>query len=193
MDLRFVAEALTRVPLPGQLVVLGLMLGCAMWTALRPGRRLPVIALGLCMLFWLRANSYLEGAILVTVTRDHGLTVADLLVPALACVVLLSRTATARAAEAGDQDLVAVLADALDLVGPGAVPTGERAAADSAAPAASVRTGPVAAEPARSVEASSERELAEIETLVWSDHVWAEAGWWSDRPDTRELVLTGRS
>jgi|tagenome__1003787_1003787.scaffolds.fasta_scaffold20848424_2 hypothetical protein len=90
MDPRFLAEALTQVSLPGQLVVLVLMLGCAAWTALRPGA-LPVIGLSCCAAIWLRANTHLEGLVLITFGPGRGLTLADLLVPALGCVVLLHR------------------------------------------------------------------------------------------------------
>jgi hypothetical protein len=90
MDLVFLAEALTQVPLPGQLVVLALMIGCGLWTALRAGA-LPVIALAACAALWLRADSQLEGFVLITFSPGHGLVLADLLVPALGCVVLLSR------------------------------------------------------------------------------------------------------
>src|SRR5690242_11789045 len=92
MDLVFLAEALTQVPLPGQLVVLALMLGCGLWTALRPGV-LPVIALAACAALWLRADSQLEGLVLITFSPGHGLVLADLLVPAIGCVVLLGRSA----------------------------------------------------------------------------------------------------
>jgi hypothetical protein len=89
MDPAFAAEALTQVGLPGQVMVLTLMLGCGLWTALRPGS-LPVIALAACAALWLRADSQLEGAVLITFAPGRGVTVADLLVPALGCAVLLS-------------------------------------------------------------------------------------------------------
>ena len=98
MDLPFLAEALTQVSLPGQIVVLVLMLGCGGWAALRPGV-LPLIGLGACAALWLRANSQLEGVVLVTITPEHGLTLADLLVPALGCATLLRRAATRAATE----------------------------------------------------------------------------------------------
>lgn len=87
-DAGFVAEALTQVELPGQLVVLALMLGCGAWSALRPGA-LPLTCLAACAALWLRANSRLEGAVLLDLAPGRGLTLADLLVPALGCLVLL--------------------------------------------------------------------------------------------------------
>jgi hypothetical protein len=92
MDPGFLADALTQVGLPGQVAVLALLLGCGIWTAVRPGV-LPLVGLSACAAIWLRANSHLEGVVLITVSREHGLTLADLLVPALGCVVLLSRRA----------------------------------------------------------------------------------------------------
>jgi hypothetical protein len=89
-SVRYLLTALPQVPLPFQLVVLALMLGCGLWAVLRPGV-LPLIGLGACVGVWLRANSQLEGLILVRVSHDHGLTMADLLVPALCCAVLLAR------------------------------------------------------------------------------------------------------
>lgn len=91
--LRFTLTALTHVAMPGQLLVLGLMLGCGVWAAARRGV-LPLIALAVCTAVWLRANSQLEGAVLVSFTREHGLTLADLLVPALGSAVLLFRLTT---------------------------------------------------------------------------------------------------
>ena len=84
------SEALTQVPLPGQLLVLALMLGCGAWAAARAGV-LPLLALAACTAVWLRANSHLEGRVLVVLAPGRGLTLADLLVPALGCAVLLPR------------------------------------------------------------------------------------------------------
>jgi hypothetical protein len=57
------------------------------WTARRPGwtRAAAFVA---CTVVWARANHGLEGFVLLTVTPEHGLTVADLLPPALLALVL---------------------------------------------------------------------------------------------------------
>jgi hypothetical protein len=49
-------------------------------------RRLAAACLGLLAIVWLFVNSPVEGAALIVVTPDHGLTVADL--PALAVLVI---------------------------------------------------------------------------------------------------------
>jgi hypothetical protein len=85
------SEVLAQVGLSGQLTVLALMLGSTIWAAVRPGPAASVSLL-LCAAVWSRANSQLEGRILVTFTATHGLTLADLLVPALLGLVLTHGT-----------------------------------------------------------------------------------------------------
>ena len=82
-----VGDALGRIPMQTQAAVLGLTIATGAWAALRP-RPAPIVAFVACSLLWSRANSALEGGILVRVTPDHGLTVADLLSPALGLLVL---------------------------------------------------------------------------------------------------------
>jgi hypothetical protein len=82
-----VGDAMGQLSLVVQGVVGLLMIGSAVWTALRPGRTRAVAFLA-CTLVWARANHGLEGFVLVTVTPEHGLTVADLLPPALLALVL---------------------------------------------------------------------------------------------------------
>lgn len=90
-------HVLTLVPLPEQAVVLAMLVGCGVWASLAR-TRLAVVALVLCAAMWLRANSQLEGAVLITFTPAHGLTLADLLVPSIAALVLAGRrTAPQRA------------------------------------------------------------------------------------------------
>jgi hypothetical protein len=91
-----VGDALGQVSLAVQAFVGLLMIGTAAWTARRPGwtRAAAFVA---CTLVWARANHGLEGFVLVTVTPEHGLTVADLLPPALLALVL------ARLAGVGDR------------------------------------------------------------------------------------------
>ena len=152
MDPRFLAEALTRVSLPGQVAVLILLLGCAAWAVLRPGP-LPVVGLAGCAAVWLRANSHLEGVVLLSFGPGRGLTLADLLVPALGCGILLrrSRAAIAEAPVAADPDRSPVPPTA----DPSAAPSGEtgpsRTAEDRpAAPAIpSPRSNPEPARPVR--------------------------------------------
>jgi hypothetical protein len=98
MSPRFLAEALTQVSLPGQLAVLALMLGCGIWVAVRPDAA-SGLGLALCAAVWLRANSRLEGRILITLDPAHGLTLADLLVPALFGLALLRVQASNRCAD----------------------------------------------------------------------------------------------
>jgi hypothetical protein len=83
-----VGDALGRVSLPLQGLVGVLMLGTALWTAARPGWT-RMAAFTACVLVWSRANQGLEGFVLLSVTPDHGLTVADLLPPALLALVLV--------------------------------------------------------------------------------------------------------
>lgn len=92
-------HVLTLVPLRDQAVVLLLLVGCGLWATLAR-TRLALVALGVCAAVWLRANSQLEGAVLITFTPAHGLTLADLLVPSLAALVLAGRygASTPRAA-----------------------------------------------------------------------------------------------
>jgi hypothetical protein len=96
-------EVLTLVGLPEQCVVLGLMLGCTAWAVARTGW-LPLVGLGACVLVWARANSLLEGAVLVRLGPGHGLTLADVLVPALLGAVLLARDRRQARARAGSVD-----------------------------------------------------------------------------------------
>ncbi len=82
-----VGDALGGVPLPVQVTVLALMVGTAVWTAARPGRA-RAVAFAACAVVWVRANQHLEGAVLLRLSQDHGVTVADLLPPALLALVL---------------------------------------------------------------------------------------------------------
>ncbi|MFI7589185.1 hypothetical protein ACIB24_19140 [Spongisporangium articulatum] len=86
-----IGHTLTLVPTSGQVVVLALMLGCGIWAA-RAKTRLAFVALGACLLFWLRANSHLEGTVLISFSPAHGLTLADLLVPLVVAFVLKGQT-----------------------------------------------------------------------------------------------------
>ena len=83
-----VGDALGRVALPVQALVGLLMIGTAAWTALSPGWT-RATAFVVCTVMWARANQGLEGSVLWTVTPEHGLTVADLLPPALLALVLI--------------------------------------------------------------------------------------------------------
>lgn len=89
-----VGDALGQVPLPVQAAVLVLMIGTAAWAATRR-RAAALLAFVACALVWARANQGMEGAVLVTVSPEHGLTLADLLPPALTALVL-ARTAASR-------------------------------------------------------------------------------------------------
>lgn len=82
-----VGDAMGQLSLIVQAFVGLLMIGTAVWTARRPGRTRAVAFLA-CTVVWARANHGLEGFVLVTVTPEHGLTVADLLPPALLALVL---------------------------------------------------------------------------------------------------------
>jgi hypothetical protein len=88
-------DAMGQVSLAVQAFVGLLMIGCAVWTALRPGRT-RAVAFVACAVVWARANHGLEGFVLVTVSPEHGLTVADLLPPALLALVLARLAVTGR-------------------------------------------------------------------------------------------------
>jgi len=89
-----VGDALGDLPAEVQAGVLALALVSAAWA--RRGGRLRVLALGACCLMWSRANHAFEGAVLHTVSHDHGLTVADLVPPALVAWVSLARRRLSR-------------------------------------------------------------------------------------------------
>ena len=67
-----------------------LLLSVTVWAALRPGM-VPYAALAGSAVVWLLANKPVEGAVLLTVSRDHGLTLADLATLPCALAVLLVR------------------------------------------------------------------------------------------------------
>jgi hypothetical protein len=69
-------------------IVVAAGIAAVMWP--RRGTYAAVIA---CALLWLRLNGPLEGYILVSIARGHGLTLGDLLVPVefLAIAVVSSR------------------------------------------------------------------------------------------------------
>jgi hypothetical protein len=85
-----VGDALGRLPLATQVFVGVLLVATALWTAARPGRT-RAVAFGACALVWARANQGLEGFVLLTLSPGHGLTLADLLPPALLALVLARR------------------------------------------------------------------------------------------------------
>jgi hypothetical protein len=89
-----VGDALGRLPLPVQAGVLLLMVACALWAARRPCGP-SIVAFVACASMWARANQRMEGAVLITLSPAHGLTVADLLPAALAALVL-TRVAAGR-------------------------------------------------------------------------------------------------
>ena len=66
------------------------LLAVTVWAALRPGL-LSYAVLAAAVVAWLIANKPVEGPVLLTISLDHGLTLADL--AALPCVlaVLLVR------------------------------------------------------------------------------------------------------
>lgn len=88
LDSMLVGDALAQVPRGAQAVVLALTVGTGIWAAARP-RPPVVLAFVACSLLWSRANSAFEGGVLVSFSPEHGLTVADLLPPALAGLILL--------------------------------------------------------------------------------------------------------
>jgi len=81
-----VGDALGQVSSDTQLLVLGLLLGCAVWAA---ARRTPaaVAAFLACAVMWSRADQAWEGPVLWTLTPEHGITTADLWPPLLAAPV----------------------------------------------------------------------------------------------------------
>jgi hypothetical protein len=85
-----IGDALGGLPLAVQAGVATLLVGTGLWAAHRPGR-IRLIALLACAAVWTRANQRLEGAILVTVAPSRGLTVADLLPPAVLLLVAVRR------------------------------------------------------------------------------------------------------
>ncbi len=95
-----VGDALGDLPAEVQAGVLALALASAAWA--RRGGRLRVLALCACCLMWSRANHAFEGAVLHTFSHDHGLTVADLVPPALVAWVSLARRHPPRTAADGD-------------------------------------------------------------------------------------------
>ena len=94
-----VGDALAELPRPVQAGVLGLTVATGLWAAARP-RPAAVTAFVTCSLLWSRANAAFEGRVLYTFSERHGLTVADLLPPALAGLVLLRVRRRARSGAA---------------------------------------------------------------------------------------------
>jgi hypothetical protein len=82
-----IGDALGAVPLGTQFTVLLLMIGCALWASQRTSP-LAVLAFVACAAMWSRANQALEGAILLSLNHEHGITTADLWPPALAALVI---------------------------------------------------------------------------------------------------------
>jgi hypothetical protein len=82
-----VGDALGRLPLTVQVGVLLLLLATGVWAARRPDPA-SLVAFVACALVWARANQALEGAVLITLSPEHGLTVPDLLPPALTALIL---------------------------------------------------------------------------------------------------------
>ena len=95
MDLYRLDRLLTGTSLHDQLVLLGVMLGCTLWAMRRPRTPALVATLG-CALLWSRANTRMEGRILVVISPGHGLTLADMLLPALAALLVLRWAADRR-------------------------------------------------------------------------------------------------
>jgi hypothetical protein len=85
---------LSAVDVRTMLAVHALLVASACWLAFSRGRRRTVLAwtavLG-CSLTWFAVNNRWEGRTLYTVTPTHGLTEADLMVPALIAVALAIR------------------------------------------------------------------------------------------------------
>ncbi|MBK7624326.1 MAG: hypothetical protein IPJ14_17105 [Kineosporiaceae bacterium] len=92
MDAMVVGDALGGIPREHQLLVLGLMVGSALWAVVRPSgpAHLAFVA---CALMWSRANQAFEVAVLWTISAGHGLTVADLWPPLLALAIVGRRLA----------------------------------------------------------------------------------------------------
>jgi hypothetical protein len=82
-----IGDALAQLPRPVQTLVLGLTVGTGVWAAVRP-RPPALLAFVACSALWLRANSDFEGAVLVSFSADHGLSVADLLPPCLGALIV---------------------------------------------------------------------------------------------------------
>lgn len=80
-------------------VALALLAASAVWAARGP-RTPRLAAFAAAGLLWLLANNPVEGAVLLVVTADHGLTVADLLLPVAACPVLAAWVRQRRARDA---------------------------------------------------------------------------------------------
>jgi hypothetical protein len=91
-----IGDALGALPLKVQCAVLALTVVTAVWVYRRPGV-LPILGFAVCVLVWERANQRLEGAVLLTFAPSRGLTVADLLPPALVASILVKRMTQARA------------------------------------------------------------------------------------------------
>ena len=89
LESMIVGDALGDIPAEQQTSVLALMLVAAVWA--RSGGRLRVLAFLACCLMWSRANHAFEGAVLWSLSPEHGITVADLLLPTLGGWVLLGR------------------------------------------------------------------------------------------------------
>ena len=88
-DPRWLHE-LSRAPAWVAVVVLIALVLAAAWAATGRGR-LSVPVLLVLSALWLRTNGRLEGDVLLTVTPNHGLTVADLAAPALVGLALATR------------------------------------------------------------------------------------------------------
>lgn len=87
LDALLVGDALAELPRDVQATVLGLTVATGLWAAGRP-RATSLTAFVACSLLWSRANSAFEGRVLWTFAPGRGLTVADLLPPALAALIL---------------------------------------------------------------------------------------------------------
>lgn len=94
-DAMVVGDALGGIPRAYQLLVLGLMVGSALWSLVRASgpAHLAFVA---CALMWSRANQAFEVAVLWTFSAGHGLTVADLWPPLLALAIAGRRLASSR-------------------------------------------------------------------------------------------------
>lgn len=88
-----VGDAMGRLPLTVQVGVLLLLLATGVWAARRPDAA-SLVAFIACSLVWARANQAMEGAVLITLSPEHGLTIADLLPPALAALIVARHRAT---------------------------------------------------------------------------------------------------